>query len=387
MGKNKGIKKYIIISKFSTIDNNRGSQALSYGSLEFCYKKGYLKPGQDIISFQFVKKFWKQECQDVTKCYVAGGLEWKHHTVNVFILQKILYDYTGLTLPFSKFRKYLQNVELVAAINGGDGFSDIYNTKLFLGRLNEIKIAIKEKLPLIFLPQTIGPFSIESNCKIAKDILRYASRIYVRDDRYVSELKEFGVNYIRENDLSAFMNPEPIDIDIAPNSIGINVSGLAYSNTYKSLSGQFDCYPELIDILINRFVGMGKRVYLIPHSYNYSSPEPSNDDMVACRLAFEKLKDKCNVFVVDRDLTSPQVKYVISKMSFFIGTRMHANFAAIFTKVPLFGLAYSYKFEGAFKTNGLDYEKQVSMINNIKKDEIIPIIDKIVEFYNQSKKE
>ena len=75
---------------------------------------------------------------------------------------------------------------------GGD-FSDIYNTKLFLGRLNEIKIAIKEKLPLIFLPQTIGPFSIESNCKIAKDILRYASRIYVRDDRYVSELKEFGV--------------------------------------------------------------------------------------------------------------------------------------------------------------------------------------------------
>lgn len=41
-------------------------------------------------------------------------------------------------------------------------------------------------------------------------------------------------------------------------------------------------------------------------------------------------------------------------MSFFIGTRMHANFAAIYTGVPLFGLAYSYKFEGAFNANGLD---------------------------------
>lgn len=60
-----------------------------------------------------------------------------------------------------------------------------------------------------------------------------------------------------------------------------------------------------------------------------------------------RLKDKTNVVFVDEDLISPRVKYVISKMSFFIGTRMHANFAAIFTNVPLFGLAYSYKFQGA----------------------------------------
>lgn len=380
------MKKYVIISKFSTIDNNRGSQALSYGSLEFCNKKGYIKPGQEIISFQFVKKFWKKECQDVTKNYIAGGIEWKHHTVNVFILQKWIYDYTGMALPFTKFRRYLLNTELVAAINGGDGFSDIYNTKLFLGRLNEINIAMKEKLPLIFLPQTIGPFSIDSNYNIAKKILKYASKVFVRDDRYVKKLADMGVDYIRENDLSAYMNPEPFNIDIYPDSIGINVSGLAYSNTYRTLSGQFDCYPVLVDRLINKFIEMGKNVYLIPHSYNYNTPEPSNDDMIACRKAYEKLKEKKNVYLVDKDLTSPQVKYVISKMSFFIGTRMHANFAAIFTNVPLFGLAYSYKFEGAFKTNGLDYKKQVAMINNIKEDEIDPIIDKIIEFYNQSKK-
>ena len=60
-------------------------------------------------------------------------------------------------------------------------------------------------------------------------------------------------------------------------------------------------------------------------------------------------------------------------MDYFIGTRMHANFAAIFSHIPVFGLAYSYKFEGAFNANGLNAEKQVVMINNIKPRDYINI--------------
>ena len=71
-------------------------------------------------------------------------------------------------------------------------------------------------------------------------------------------------------------------------------------------------------------------------------------------------------------------------MSFFIGTRMHANFAAIYTDVPLFGLAYSYKFAGAFNANGLDGDKQTAMINNIKKEEIDGIIQRIESFYQEN---
>ena len=100
-------------------------------------------------------------------------------------------------------------------------------------------------------------------------------------------------------------------------------------------------------------------------------------------MAYKKLQDKKNVIVVDRDLISPQVKYVISKMSFFIGARMHANFAAIYTNVPVFGTAYSYKFEGAFDANGLNGKEQTAMINNITVAEIPSIISKISNFYNK----
>ena len=107
--------------------------------------------------------------------------------------------------------------------------------------------------------------------------------------------------------------------------------------------------------------------------------------MVACRTAYQKLSPpKKNVIVVDKDMTAPQIKYVISQMNFFIGTRMHANFAAIYTNVPLFGLAYSYKFEGAFDANGLNGKEQTAIINNITPKDIDTIIEKIEKVYKKT---
>lgn len=103
--------------------------------------------------------------------------------------------------------------------------------------------------------------------------------------------------------------------------------------------------------------------------------------MLACREAYARLSDKSNVVLVDKDMTSPQVKYVISRMTFFIGARMHANFAAIYTGVPVFGTAYSYKFEGAFNANGLNGKEQTEMINNLKNEDIDAYVRKIDSVY------
>ena len=67
-------------------------------------------------------------------------------------------------------------------------------------------------------------------------------------------------------------------------------------------------------------------------------------------------------------------------MDYFIGTRMHANFAAIFSHIPVFGLAYSYKFEGAFATNGL--KDSTFMINNMEVEQIPSLIDIINKKFN-----
>lgn len=382
MGKSKS--KYVIISGLNLADNNRGTAALGYGSFYFLKERGYLKDNDIVVTFRYYNNFFKSGNTTVKESQVMiENQKNKCLIIPVLKTEKKLLDKFGIVLPFTRFGKIIRNLRWVAAINGGDGFSDIYSTDTFFSRLHETNIAMKCKIPVIILPQTIGPFKEESNRVIANRILQYATRIYVRDDKFIKELNSMGLKYEMTKDLSAYMKPQPFDINIKPNAVGLNVSGLTYSNTFRTLSGQFASYPYLINAIIRYFQSQNVPIYLIPHSYNYIHPEESNDDLVAIRDLYAKLEDTANIHVVDRDMISPQVKYVISQMSFFIGTRMHANFAAIYTKVPLFGLAYSYKFQGAFEANGI-YDS-TAMINNITEEECDAIVVKISNKFKQNK--
>lgn len=383
MGKRKEMKKYVDISGFNIHQPNRGNAALSYGALGFLLEKGYLHEGQELVYFhKFNNPFKLRNIRTIIEEYVINGKKWKLNIIPLPIWEKKL-AMKGIYLPFTPFGRAVKHVELEAADYGGDGFSDIYGDGDFIRRMNQTFVLWKKNIPLIMLPQTVGPFKKKENYDLAVKIMRYAKEIYVRDGKFIPEFEKLGLKYTQTKDISSFMVPEPWDIEIAPKAVGLNVSGLAYCNTFHGLEGQFDAYPELIDRLINHFRQKGCTVYLIPHSYTYNCPD-DNDDMVACRQAYERLTDKSNVVLVDKDMTAPQVKYVISQMTFFMGARMHANFAAIYTGVPVFGTAYSYKFEGAFNANGLDGKKQTAMLNNMKQSEIDAYIQKIDAFYNES---
>lgn len=383
MGKCKS--KYVIISGLDLTDNNRGTAALGYGSFYFLKERGYLKDNDIVVTFRYYNNFLKSDNTTVKESQIMiENQKIQCLGVPVLTLEKKLLDKFGIVLPFTRFGKIIRNSRWVAAINGGDGFSDIYSTATFFSRLHETNIAMKRNIPVIILPQTIGPFKEESNRTIANRILQYATRIYVRDDKFIKELNSMGLKYEMAKDLSAYMKPQSFDIDIKPNAVGLNVSGLTYSNTFRTLSGQFASYPYLVKAIIRYFQSLNVPIYLIPHSYNYNNPEASNDDLVAIKDLYANLENKANVYVVDRDMISPQVKYVISRMSFFIGTRMHANFAAIYTKVPLFGLAYSYKFQGAFEASGIF--DSTAMINNITEKECDAIVKKIAEKYKKTHK-
>ncbi len=385
MGKNKEIKPYFILSGLNLNDNNRGTAALGYGAFSFLMEKGYLHDGQELVTIKYVRNPFKLHTE-IEKLNIQGRI-WIKRTIYLWSIHRHLLRKYHFIIPGMALSRLIKKIDFVAAINGGDGFSDIYNTDTFLRRLPDILFAMNTGIPVIQLPQTMGPFEQKENYDLAVKILRYSKAVYVRDKKYVDELDKLGINYEVTKDLSAFMKPEPWDIDIMPNSVGINVSGLCYSNTFRALSWQFNAYPLLIKKLIEHFQEMGIHVYLIPHSYRYGNPETSNDDMVACKSAYESLTNVQGVTFIDADLISPKVKYVISKMSFFIGARMHANFAAIYTNVPVFGLAYSYKFAGAFDANGLNAKEQTVMINNLKEDEIDGVIDKIDKFYKKTRQE
>lgn len=383
MGKSIKKKNLVIMSGFNLESSNRGTAALGYGSVTFLKEKGFLNDGNELVKIRVLSDDWNK----LKKGYIQSQnliIQGQKYTMNNVFISSFEYALAikaGIILPFGILHDVLTHTLFVAAINGGDGFSDIYGTQKFLNCIIDCKLALLKRIPLIILPQTLGPFKKESNYKWAKKILRHANYVFVRDDKFVVELQKMGVEYSLSKDLSAYMHPEIVDFEIKDNAVGINISGLAYSNKYRNLAGQFDAYPALIDALIIHFQKKGCPVYLIPHSYNYGKPDYADDDFEACLIVFDKLEDKTNVYFVDKNLISPQIKYVISRMSFFVGMRMHANFAAIYTKTPVFGLAYSYKFAGAFKANGLS-EKQTYLINNMSLSQVDDVVNQIDYVYN-----
>lgn len=373
-------KKYVIISDFNIHSNNRGTAALGYGAIAFLLKNGYIDENYEIVKYSFFRTpFRKHKKNSVEELDINGKL-WKQHTISAWVLEKILFK---LKIHFinTPFRKTIKGVKLVAALNGGDGLTDIYGDSLLDSRLPEMKLAVEFNIPFVIMPQTIGPFLEERNKMRILDILKKAEKIYVRDDNFVEELKSNGLSYEKMKDLSCYMQPVSFPIEIKKPCVGINVSGLAYSNKFGNLVGQFDAYPKLMTELVKLFRSKGCSIYLIPHSYNVGKPELNNDDMEASKQFYNSLEDKINVFFIDKDLISPQIKYIISQMDFFLGTRMHANFAAIFTNTPVFGLAYSYKFKSAFENNGI-YNRTVD-INNIGENDIMSILDKIEKAYQE----
>ena len=373
----KNKKHYVIFSDFKIRSNNRGTAALGYGAIAFLIKEGFVDEDFTIIRYRFYRNPFHISNKCVTQELDVNGRKRTYSTISVWSLEKWLYKHK-LHFFNTLFKRTIKNA-LVGAINGGDGLTDIYGEYWLNYRLPEMNLAIELGIPFVILPQTIGPFLDENNKERILSILQKADKIYVRDDNFVQELEKNHLPYIKTNDLSFYMEPEPFPIEIKKPCVGINVSGLAYSNKFGNLVGVFDSYPQLMTRLVRMFQSKGCNVYLVPHAYNVRKPETNNDDMEATRAFYEGLEDRNGVIFVDRDLLSPQIKYLISQMDFFIGTRMHANYAAIFTGVPVFGLAYSYKFKGAFENNGI--LNRTFDINNLEESQIDKVLSAVEQAY------
>lgn len=371
-------QNFVIISDFNIRSNNRGTAALGYGAIAFLLKNGYIDESFNIVKTVLFRNPFRSHSKDRVEELEINGRKWKQLTIHVWFVELLLLK---LKLHFfdTPFKRIIKSVKIVAALNGGDGLTDIYGDAMLNFRLPEMKMAIDFDIPFIIMPQTIGPFLEERNKVKILRFLKKARKIYVRDDNFIDELKNNGLSYEKTKDLSFYMQPAKYPIKIQKPCVGINISGLAYSNRFGNLVGQFDSYPMLMTALTKLFQTKGCSVYIIPHSYNVNKPETFNDDMESSKEFYNSLEDKNGVYLIDKDLISPQIKYVISQMDFFIGSRMHANFAAIFTGTPVFGLAYSYKFQGAFENNGI--YKRTCMINNITTEQVQAIAEIVEKAY------
>jgi polysaccharide pyruvyl transferase WcaK-like protein len=260
--------------------------------------------------------------------------------------------------------------DAVLDLSGGDSFTDLYGQWRFRSITLPKLIALEMGRPLFLLPQTYGPFSDPGRRRIAQDILRRASLAWARDPWSYARLQEllgdtFDPDRHREGvDVAFLLEPKPpaeplpsplqawLD-DPKTQVAGINVSGLLFHGGEEARRryGLESDYRAVVGGLISRLLEETDcALLLVPHVV--VDEEHHESDTSAARAIWEELGRSDRVMVAPSYGDPRHAKWLISKLDWFCGTRMHSTIAALSSGVPAAAMAYSDKTLGVFQTCG-----------------------------------
>lgn len=260
-------------------------------------------------------------------------------------------------------------------VSGGDSFTDLYGPKRFRTMVLSKRLALDSGTPLILMPQTLGPFrGTEARAEAVK-ILSGARAVWVRDKGSYKFLQDM---------LGAAFDPEKhrlgLDMAVAlpqvqPMSglspvvaswlsgerefpvIGLNVSGLlamepeAAQKTFRLA----DRHDRQLDVacraLLNLYPTL--RLLLVPHVHQPEGAPES--DLSASRALKARLgADYADrIEIVESRLNAMELKWVLARLDWFAGARMHATIGAFSSGTPTLGLGYSDKAAGVFDQCGI----------------------------------
>lgn len=252
--------------------------------------------------------------------------------------------------PLKLFRtKIFDGCDMAFNLCGGDGYTDIYGFGRLMAESQLAWVAKMKGIPMIYSPQTIGPFQTKKGKVLAKLTLKKVKHIYVRDHSSYECCKALKISDKTTEVIDvAFALPyQKNNILNKKLKVGINVSGLLYNGGYnrKNYFGlRFD-YKDFINRLLEILCSdKGIQVYLIAHVNSYDNL--IEDDYRICK----QLSEKYGCVLAPRFESPIEAKSYIAAMDIFSGARMHSTIAAMSSGVPVIPIAYSRKFNGLYSS-------------------------------------
>jgi colanic acid/amylovoran biosynthesis protein len=279
----------------------------------------------------------------------------------------------------------------VLDLSAGDSFTDLYGRWRFRSITLPKLIALEMGRPLFLLPQTYGPFADAGRRKIAQDILRRTSMAWARDPWSYTKLQALlggafdpdrhregvDVAFLLETAPPAEPLPRPLEgwlDDSGTRVAGINVSGLLYhgGEPAREQYGLKSDYRAVVTGLVSRLLDETDWVLvLVPH---VTVEERHHESDTAAARAMVSALDRPDRVTVAPSYKDPRhVKWLISKLDWFCGTRMHSTIAAMSSGVPTAAIAYSDKTLGVFQTCG-----QGEHVADLRLNDTEDIIDRVL---------
>jgi colanic acid/amylovoran biosynthesis protein len=296
----------------------------------------------------------------------------------------------------------IYETNVFVSVAGGDSFSDIYGFgRLLYVALPQILVLLAGKR-LIITPQTFGPFRTGIARAIARFIFARAELIYSRDLVGLEEIRRllghkqspekagfcYDVGFVVVPRAPMNLHIEGLDVQKVNEVplVGLNVSGLLFRAGYgkRNMFGLVVDYERLIHELCEvLIVKQQARVLLVPHVSagieNVRGWKYCESDLMASLEIYEALKERYRdkIGIVRGEYDQSEIKHVIGRCEFFIGSRMHACIAALSQSIPAISIAYSDKFIGVMQALGVP--SLVADARTMTEKEILASIDRAYE--------
>ena len=177
--------------------------------------------------------------------------------------------------------------------------------------------------------------------KLIRDLNKFDA-VMVRESLSYNALKDKNVSspvYLIPDPAFTMKRKKPAEMpELEANCVGLNISPLVVSN--ESQNGIL--LKNTVN-LINHIIGQGRQVVLIPHVCSRAN---GNGDYSIMKSLLHDIEHRERCLLLGFKYTAPEIKYIISECSMFIGARTHATIAAYSTCVPTAVIGYSVKAMG-----------------------------------------
>ena len=256
----------------------------------------------------------------------------------------------NLLFVFSMIPKYIRNrlgfvtpkeVDYVLDASGfayGDDWS-------FMLALNRI---LREKKPIIYLPQSFGPFEKKQSKSIIRHIIKKSPMVFAREEKGQREIEKITgekVKVIRDITFSLKVTPNPIerDILIIPN--------------FQVLKRDGNDYIDKLNKIIKS--NPDRKITLVNH-------EGPKDREIIDLLAE---KNQRNIEIID-GLDGSRLKSLIASSKMVVTSRYHGLISALSQSVPVIALGWSFKYAEILNYLSIPIKDDIDLINSyIQSDE------------------
>ena len=245
------------------------------------------------------------------------------------------------------------NTDIAFSI-GGDNYC--YGNTALYAYLN--RAFLKQGIKTVLWGCSIEP-EVAAEADVAEDLRNY-SIVAARESITYAAVKEVGANTLLMPDPAFLMKAKACEVEdffLEKEAIGINISPMIINNE-KNQGAAYANYRELIQYILDN---TDAYIALIPHVV-----WANNDDRIPLKQLYDDFGQNQRLILVD-DHTAPELKYIISQCSFFVGARTHATIAAYSSCVPTLVVGYSVKAKGIAQDLFGSYEHYVLPVQELRR--------------------